>query len=48
MSKWKQSCNNTICATSVAGTAYPFGAPEFIHGCDVRVAQALVFFVVIC
>jgi hypothetical protein len=36
-------------ATSGAGTAYTFGAPEFIHGfIRVRVARSLVFSVVFC
>jgi len=44
-------CNksNTTGATSGAGTAYPFGTPEFIPGFNgVRVSQSLVFWVVFC
>ena len=34
--------------TSGAGFAYPFGSPNFIVSCGVRVAQSLIFCVVFC
>ena len=41
--------SSTTGATSIALTAYPFGASEFIRGFSgVRVAQFLVFCIVFC
>ena len=48
-SKFVSFYSNTMSATSGAGTAYPFGTPEFTPSfSEVRVAQSCVFCVVLC